>query len=140
MKTSYSNFLATHPPIFSGQRTRWMQMIGSTPPNQSLAYYTAQSTRRLCMSHNIREVQQGPSGHRLPLRCQQTTTWHGMSSTSHSMVTTCQRARCDRDTILCMTTLRSLTTWHSTVGTMLTLMLRRLSSITRDSISYCRTA
>jgi hypothetical protein len=36
-----------------------------------------------------------------------------------------------------MTTLRSLTTWHSTVGTMLTLMLGRQSSIIKGSISSC---
>jgi hypothetical protein len=49
MNTSYSDFLATHSPIFFGQMTRWRQMIGSAPPSQSLVYYTSQSTRRLYM-------------------------------------------------------------------------------------------
>jgi hypothetical protein len=35
MNMSYSEFLATHPPLFSGERTRLRQMIGSALLSQS---------------------------------------------------------------------------------------------------------
>jgi hypothetical protein len=49
MNMSYNDFLATHPPVFSMEKTCLMQMTGFTPPNQNLICYTARSTRRLCM-------------------------------------------------------------------------------------------
>jgi hypothetical protein len=52
------------------------------------------SIRRLCMPHSSWEVQQGFGGHHIPQHFQLITTWHGMSSVLHSMVTTCQWAQC----------------------------------------------
>jgi hypothetical protein len=49
MNTSYSKFLATNPPLFSGEKTRLRQTIGSALPSQSSAYFTVQSIKRLCM-------------------------------------------------------------------------------------------
>jgi hypothetical protein len=56
MKTSYSEFLVTHPPLFSGKRTRLRQTIGSAPLSQSSACFTVQSMRRLCMPLSSSEV------------------------------------------------------------------------------------
>jgi hypothetical protein len=63
MNTSYSEFLVTHPPLFSGEKTRLRQTIGSALPSQSSACFTVQSIKRLCMPLSSSEVQQGPGGH-----------------------------------------------------------------------------
>jgi hypothetical protein len=49
MNTSYSEFLVTHPPLFSGEKTRLGQTIGSALLSQSSACFTVQSIKRLCI-------------------------------------------------------------------------------------------
>jgi hypothetical protein len=44
MDSSYSDFLATHPPLFSEQRTHSSRTTGSTPPNQNSVCYTIRSS------------------------------------------------------------------------------------------------
>jgi hypothetical protein len=149
MNTSYSNFLTTHPPILFGEKDPldaddWL----CTTESKFSLLHCIEYQKTLYVTQQLR----GPIGEWwasfiAALLADHHVAW---DESSHSAVTTCQRALCavswlgsssyTRGTILCMTTLRSLTTWHSMVGTMLTAMLRRLSSIARASIFSCRTA
>jgi hypothetical protein len=56
MNTSYSEFLATHLPLFSRGKVPLRQMIGSALPSQSSACFTVQSIKRLCMPLNSSEI------------------------------------------------------------------------------------
>jgi hypothetical protein len=56
MNTSYSEFLETHPSLFSGGKTHLRQTIGSTLPSQSSACFTVQSIKRLYMPLGSSEV------------------------------------------------------------------------------------
>jgi hypothetical protein len=148
MNTSYSEFLVTHPPLFSGERTRLRQTIGSALPSQSSAYLTVQSIKRLCMQLSNSEVQQGPGGHLTQPHFQQTIMCHGASSAPPSVATTCQRALCAislqsfwicaTETSLSTSIFRNSTIWHSTGVTMWILMRRRPSSFARGSLFSCR--
>jgi hypothetical protein len=148
MNTSYSEFLVTHPPLFSGEKTRSRQPIGSALVSQSSVCFTVQSIRRLCMLLSSSEVQQGPDGHLTQPHFLQITMCHGASSAPLSMATTCPRAQCaaslqsfwicTRGTVLSMSTYWSSTIWHSTGVTMLILMQRRPSPFVRGSLFSCR--
>jgi hypothetical protein len=63
MNMSYSEFLVTHPPLFSGGKTHLRQTIGSALLSQSSACFTVQSIKILYMPLSSSELQQGPSGH-----------------------------------------------------------------------------
>jgi hypothetical protein len=44
----YSDFLATHPPVFADVTGPLEGTAGSAPQNLSLGYFTIQSIKRLC--------------------------------------------------------------------------------------------
>jgi hypothetical protein len=89
MNTSYSEFLATHPPLSPAEKTRLRQKIDSTLPSQSSACFTVQSIKILSMPLSSSEVQQGPDGHHTQPHLQQIIICHGASSTPFSVATTC---------------------------------------------------
>jgi hypothetical protein len=136
MNTSYIDFLATHPPIFSRAKdpldaddwlctteskfgllhcTEYQKTVCRTTTERSKGAWWVSFTTGLPADHNVA----WDEFH---------VTFHG----HHLSAALCAAS------LSCMTTLRSLTIWHSTVGTMLTVMLRRLSSIIKRSISSCR--
>jgi hypothetical protein len=138
MNTFYSDFLAIHPPIFSGvkdplEKDDWLRTMESM---FSLLHRT-EYQKTLYAAQQLRGPV-GPSGHPTLQHCQQITMYHGMSFMLPSVVTTCQWAQCAasfqsfwiyaRGTIQCMSTLRSSTTWHNTKAITLTRMRRRPSS------------
>jgi hypothetical protein len=89
MNTSYSEFLSTHPPLFSGAKDPleaddWLHTTKSKIG--PLHYTDYQKT--------LYAAQQGSGGHHTPLRCQQNTMCRGVSSAPLSMATTCQLAQC----------------------------------------------
>jgi hypothetical protein len=62
MNTSYSEFLVTHPPLFSGEKTHLRQTISSALPSQSSACFTVQSIKRLCMPLSSQRSSRGLVG------------------------------------------------------------------------------
>jgi hypothetical protein len=63
MNTSYSEFLATHLPLFFEEKACLRQIIGSALLSQSSSCFTVQSIKRLCLPLSSSEVQQRPGGH-----------------------------------------------------------------------------
>jgi hypothetical protein len=94
MNTSYSKFLVTHPPLFSGAKDLleaddWLRTIESKFSLLNCIEY-----QRHCVQLRSSEVQQGPGGHLTPPHFQQTIMCHGASSVPLSVATTYQRALC----------------------------------------------
>jgi hypothetical protein len=150
MNTSYSDFLATHLAVLSSAKDLldvddWLY---TTESKFSLLHCT-EYQKIVYAAQQLR----GPVGawwasHTATLPADHHVVWDEFHVAFLSHHLSAATVRCKlveflelcRGTILCMTTLRSLTTWQSMVGTMLTLMQRKLSSTARGSIFSCRTA
>jgi hypothetical protein len=89
MNMSYSEFLSTHPPLFSRAKdpleaNDWLRTRES---KFGLLHYTE-------YQKTLYAAQQGPGGHHTPPCCQQNIMCHGASSVPLSVATTCQLAQC----------------------------------------------